>query len=112
MFEPLNSKVLVDSDGKKNETASGIYTGKYSIEGEMRRGTVMAVGPKVQELKEGDRVLFQVFLGSIIRHEDQEYFLLNEGEIVAKLENETGITIGSNGKAVVRENGVITGYQG
>ena len=88
MIQPIKTKVLVECDGKKTETASGLYTGNYSVEGEMRRGTVKAVGSSVRSLKEGDRVLFQVFVGSIVKYDGQEYYLLETEEVLAILEEE------------------------
>lgn len=87
MITPIKTKVLVIPDGKITETKSGIYTGAYSVEGSLRRGTVYSVGNKVRELVKGDRVCFQVYSGNILKDDKgTELFLLEEAEIIGKLE--------------------------
>lgn len=82
MLQPLKDKVLIDPEGKKTETESGLYTGAYSVEGSLRRGTVLAIGDRVREVKVGDKVAYEVFVGSIIKRDGKEYALIHEAEII------------------------------
>jgi co-chaperonin GroES (HSP10) len=60
----------------------------YSLEGSLRRGTVVSVGDQVREVKEGDRVCWTVEFGNPVKHGEEEYHLLYETEIIGKLDNE------------------------
>ena len=82
MLKPIKLKVLIEPDGKRTETASGLYTGAYSTEGALRRGTVVSVGDKVTDVKEGDRVCWSVESGNIVKYEDKEYVLMYITEII------------------------------
>lgn len=81
-MKPLKNNVLILPEEKKTETSSGIYTGAYSLEGSLRRGTVVAVGDNVKELKEGDYVCFQVFVGRALEVEGVRHMLVLEEEVI------------------------------
>lgn len=81
-LKPLHNNVIVDPEEKKTETSSGIYTGAYSTEVGLRRGTIVAVGDKVKELKEGDKICFLVVSGNIATFEGERYLRMSEDEVV------------------------------
>lgn len=86
MLKPLKSKVLIKPDPKKTETASGLFTGAYSVEGGLRRGTVISIGNGVKDLKVNDRVCFIVSTGNVINVDEQEHFLMYETEVIGWIE--------------------------
>lgn len=88
MLTPIKLKVLILPDGKKTETASGIYTGALSVEGATRRGTVVSVGSQVKELKEGMRVFYLVQSGHTPTYDGVEYALMFETEVLGILNDE------------------------
>jgi co-chaperonin GroES (HSP10) len=88
MLEPLKLKVLIRSDGKRLQTDAGLQMVNYSLEGGLRRGTVVAVGKEVTDLKEGDRVCWQVHDGRLVEIDGEELSLLYETEVIGTLENE------------------------
>ena len=47
----------------------------------VNEGTVVAVGPKVPDLKPGDHVCFYEFSGSPVEIDGEEYLSMGEGEI-------------------------------
>ena len=87
MLTPIKLKVLVKSDGKIIKSEAGIIH-KESAEGALRRGTVVAVGSKVKELKVGDRVCFLVQDGYPVKYEGEDYKLFYETEILGLLNEE------------------------
>ncbi len=93
---PLQDRVLIKEDGesKEKKTLSGIIIPVTVNEDKgSKRGTVMAVGEgRIEEgvvikprVKVGDVVLFQ--WGDKIKHEDSEYYIVRENEIIAILKS-------------------------
>jgi len=58
-IEPLASMVLVEIEQAAEQTTSGLLLPEEARE-KMTVGTVVAVGPEVENVAEGDRVLPQV----------------------------------------------------
>lgn len=88
MIQVLKSKVLILNDGKRKVTESGLIMANYSLEGGTRRGTVISIGPKVTDLKVGDRVAFPVEQGHTIEIDGKEHYVMYESQVYGKLENE------------------------
>lgn len=88
MIEVLRNKVLILPDGKKKVTESGLIMANYSLEGGLRRGTVVAVGSEATDLKVGDRVAYPVEEGHLIRVDEVEHALMYETQVYGILENE------------------------
>src|SRR5690606_9492331 len=94
-LKPLGDRVVIMVDESDTEqTAGGIYIPETARE-KPQRGTVVAVGPgKMLEsgkredmsVKAGDRVLFGKYGGTDIKHEDKEYKILSERDILGILE--------------------------
>ena len=88
---PLHDRVLVRRLEEK-ETAKGIIIPDTAKE-KPQEGEVMAVGAgKIEkglrvpvDVKVGDRILFGKYTGSDITISDQEYLILREEEILAKI---------------------------
>jgi co-chaperonin GroES (HSP10) len=77
----LRDLVLIAADESKKQTDSGLL-----IHEEWQTlppwGTVLAVGPEVTEVKEGDRVLFERY-GSIILDKTSNERMCRENQIMA-----------------------------
>ena len=89
---PLHDRVLVRRlEGK--ETAKGGIIIPDTAKEKPQEGEVMAVGSgkfdkgnRVPlDVKAGDRILFGKYTGNEIKIDDQEYLILREEEILAKL---------------------------
>lgn len=78
-MKPTGDKVLVEVDPPKEKTASGLY-----IQEEWKTlppfGTVKAIGPDVQEVKVGDRILFNRYAAVQLDGNDR---LITEKDILA-----------------------------
>ena len=89
---PLHDRVLVRRLEEKETAKGGIIIPDTAKE-KPQEGEVMAVGAgKIEEgkripldVKTGDRILFGKYTGSDITIDDQEYLILREEEILAKV---------------------------
>ena len=92
-FTPLGDRVLVKPAEREEQTKSGIFLPDTAQE-KPQEGTIVEVGPgRVTEdgkrvpmdLKKGDLVLYAKYGGTEIKEDDQEYLLLTERDILAKV---------------------------
>jgi chaperonin GroES len=89
---PLHDRVLVRRVEEKETVKGGIIIHDTAKE-KPQEGEVIAVGAgKIEkgervpmDVKAGDRILFGKYSGTEIKIEDQEYLILREEEILAKL---------------------------
>ena len=89
---PLHDRVLVKRIEDKETVRGGIIIPDSAKE-KPQEGEVVAVGAGKFEkgaripldVKAGDRILFGKYSGSEIKLDDQEYLILREEEILAKL---------------------------
>jgi chaperonin GroES len=99
---PLHDRVLVRRLEEKETAKGGIIIPDTAKE-KPQEGKVMAVGAgKIEEgkripldVKAGDRILFGKYPGNDITIDDQEYLILREEEILAKV---SGIAKAASGK--------------
>lgn len=90
IIEPLGARVLVKPLERENMTASGIVLPETAKE-KPQQGTVEAVGSEEEMLTDltvGDRVLFAKYAGSEISMNGDDYLLLDESEVLARLKEE------------------------
>ncbi len=92
-LRPLADRVIVKRVDSETKTASGIVIPDAAAE-KPDQGEVLAVGPGKRSdkgeltaltVKVGDRVLFGKYSGNDIRIDDEEFMILKEDEILAKL---------------------------
>ena len=89
---PLHDRVLVRRLEEKETVKGGIIIPDTAKE-KPQEGEIIAVGAGSIEkgeripldVKAGDRVLFGKYSGNEIRVDDQEYLILKEDEILAKI---------------------------
>jgi len=99
---PLHDRVLVRRLEEKETAKGGIIIPDTAKE-KPQEGEVIAVGAgKIEkghrvplDVKAGDRILFGKYIGNDITMDDQEYLILREEEILAKL---SGIAKAASGK--------------
>ena len=92
-FRPLHDRVVVRRLDAEEKTAGGIIIPDTAKEKPME-GEVIAAGPGARneagalvplDVKAGDRILFGKYSGTEIKIEDEEFLILREEEILAKL---------------------------
>jgi len=89
---PLHDRVLVRRLEEKETAKGGIIIPDTAKE-KPQEGQVMAVGAgKIEkgrriplDVKAGDRILFGKYTGNDIKIDDEEYLILREEEILAKV---------------------------
>mmetsp|Transcript_56642 Transcript_56642/g.50966 ORF Transcript_56642/g.50966 Transcript_56642/m.50966 type:complete len:105 (+) Transcript_56642:124-438(+) len=95
-IKPLVDRVLVKKFIPPKKTTGGLYLPESAQRDEIPQGIVTAIGPGAinQEgtrlpmmLKEGDEVLLPNYGGQEFKIDDDEFILLRETEIIAKLED-------------------------
>ena len=84
-MKPLNDRVIVKRVASETTTASGIIIPDSAKE-KPQRGTIVAVGPKVDAVKEGEEVLFPVYAGNEFKSTGDEFIVMREEEILAIVE--------------------------
>lgn len=91
---PLGDRVVVQPMSREETTKSGLVIPDTAKE-KPQRGTVIAVGPGRRDddgdrvkmdVEVGDTVLFAKYAGTEFKYEDEEYLILSEKDILAKIE--------------------------
>lgn len=92
-LKPLGDRVLVKPMVEEEVTKSGIIVPDTAKE-KPQRGEIIAVGPGrldekgkyiAMEVKKGDKVLYARYAGTEVKIDDDEYLILRESDILAKL---------------------------
>merc|ERR1712156_232081 len=93
-MKPLFNRVLVQKATVAKQTSGGIMIPDSALKNELNEGTVVAVGPG--RLHDGvttpcsvqvdDRVLLPDYGGVSLKNGDEEFVLLKDDEILAKLD--------------------------
>ena len=93
MIEPLGSRVLITPKEVETETSTGIIL--PTVKGQYQQiGTVVSVGEGhilengkrlALSVKAGDTVIFAKFAGSKISEGKESYLILDERDILAKI---------------------------
>ena len=92
-FVPLGERVVVKPIEQEQTTKGGIFLPDTAKE-KPQEGEVVAVGPGrvsddgsriPMELSSGDRVIYSKFAGTEYKDGDDEYLILRESDILAKI---------------------------
>ena len=93
IFVPLGERVVVMPIEQETQTKGGIFLPDTAKE-KPQEGEVVAVGPGrvsddgsriPMELAKGDRVIYSKFAGTEYKEGDEEYLILRESDILAKI---------------------------
>ena len=92
-FVPLGERVVIKPIEQDQTTKGGIFLPDTAKE-KPQEGEVVAVGPGrvsddgsriAMELSQGDRVIYSKFAGTEYKDGDDEYLILRESDILAKI---------------------------
>lgn len=88
-IKPLGSRVVIKRIEAEEKTASGILlTGSAKEKPQMAE--IMAVGPGTEdekmELAVGDKVIFSQYAGTDIKYGGEEYSIMSQRDILAKVD--------------------------
>ena len=93
MIRPLFDRVVIERTEEATQTASGLFLPETAKE-KPAEGTVIAVGNgrmndkgdlSALTVKVGDKVLFGKYAGTEITYDDDEYLILREEDILARI---------------------------
>lgn len=82
-LKPLKGKLIIKRDDHKTKTEGGIILAGKSREAS-QMGTVISAGES-DEVKDGDRVLFTPYAGSLHEVDGEEYYIAEEKLVLAVL---------------------------
>ena len=83
-MQMIGNKVLIEPDKIKETTDSGIIISKAEAE-IPTKGIVISTGSKVQELIEGDYVIYEPRHAMRMEYKNEEYLMFPESSIIAKI---------------------------
>jgi co-chaperonin GroES (HSP10) len=83
IIKPMKKNVLIAENKVESKTVSGIILDGVNSVRDSRTGTVLAVGPEVQEVVVGDVVLLDWSKGSVVKVDDAQRVMINVEHIVA-----------------------------
>ena len=92
-LEPLGDRVVIQPAGREETTKSGIVIPDTAKE-KPQRGTIIAVGKGRRDddgeripldVEVGETVLFAKYAGTEFRLDDEDYLILSEKDILAKV---------------------------
>lgn len=92
-FAPLGERIIIKPIEQEQTTRGGIYLPDTAKE-KPQEGEVVAVGPGratddggriPMELSVGDRVIYSKFAGTEYKDGDDEYLIMRESDVLAKI---------------------------
>ena len=86
-LQPLGARVLVKITPEETTTKSGLVLPDTAKE-KPQRGEVVAVGDDEEmiNVKVGDTVLFPKYTGTEFKIEDEDYLVIESGDLLAKVQ--------------------------
>lgn len=83
-LKPKNDKLLIEPIVAPDKTEAGIIIPE-SAKDRPNQARVMAVGPKVENINEGELILFGKYAGTTFVLDEQSYLLIREQDVIAEI---------------------------
>lgn len=80
--QPLHDRLIVSRKKPETVSAGGIIIPETIIQDDQNEGVVVAVGPKCEAVKVDDRIKFGEYAGTEIEHDEQEYLVMRESDVM------------------------------
>lgn len=80
-IKPLADKIVAEQVEAEIKTASGIYLPDKAQE-RPKLAKVVAIGPKVKQVKVGDQIIYEEFSGTNIKLGGKEYVIVKEEKVL------------------------------
>ena len=84
MLKPLSNNLLIL--GEEKQSASGIIIPDTARKDRPSVGKIVAVGPKVKDVKIGDKVLIKTYMTDELSVDDKKYLICQEDGVIAIVE--------------------------
>ena len=85
-IRPLADRVIIKQAAAESTTASGIIIPDTAQE-KPQKGSVIAVGKGTKDnpitVKTGDTVLYSKYAGTELKHQEEDYLIMKESDILA-----------------------------
>ncbi len=82
-IQPLGARVLIKQENAEEKTASGIVLTTQSQE-KPQVATVIAIGNSDEiNVKVGDKVIFPKYSGTEIKHDGEDYIIIDDEKLLA-----------------------------
>ena len=82
VISPLGDYVVAQAEEAASKTASGLYLPDNAKE-KPKTAHVIAVGPKVEQVKVGDRIIYKSYSTTDVKVGSDEYMLVKEEDVLA-----------------------------
>lgn len=79
---PLADYVVIEQEKAQTRTASGLYLPENAAE-KPKIAKVLAVGPRVTDIKVGDRVVYGGYTNTAVKIESTEFILVKQDDVYA-----------------------------
>jgi chaperonin 10 Kd subunit len=80
--KPLADRVVAVREKAQEKTASGLYLPDSSKEKPVM-ATVVAVGPKVEQVAVGDKIVYKEYSTTDLKINETEYLIVKEDDVLA-----------------------------
>ena len=81
-IKPLADRVVAVREKAQEKTASGLYLPDGSKEKPVM-ATVVAVGPKVEQVAVGDKIVYKEYSTTDLKINETEYLIVKEDDVLA-----------------------------
>ena len=81
-IKPLADRVVAMREKAQEKTASGLYLPDSSKEKPVM-ATVVAVGPKVEQVAVGDKIVYKEYSTTDLKINETEYLIVKEDDVLA-----------------------------
>jgi len=81
-LQPLGDYVVAQAEEAEAKTKSGLYLPDNAQE-KPKTAKVVTVGPAVQQVKTGDRIVYKSYSNTDVKVDGAEYILVREEDILA-----------------------------
>lgn len=86
IIKPLGERVLIKQTEQEEVTKSGIVLPGTASKEKPIIGEILAVGSKIEEVKVGDKVIFEKYSGTEVKDGEESYLILEKDNVLAIVE--------------------------
>ena len=83
IIKPLGKRVLIKQVEQEEVTKSGIVLPGTASKEKPITGEVLAVGKEVEDVKAGDKVIFEKYTGTEVKDGDDSFLMLDIDNVLA-----------------------------
>jgi hypothetical protein len=83
IIKPLGKRVLIKQVEQEEVTKSGIVLPGTASKEKPITGEVLAVGKEVEDVKSGDKVIFEKYSGTEVKDGDDSFLILDIDNVLA-----------------------------